>query len=84
MALRFQLWPLDKKLRVIRTAKEYLRRHESELQEKYAQSRTFGSYVQQAQLFIIRLLQVEKGFQCNCSSNTFDCSFFGEASKIDC
>ena len=55
---RYQLWPLDKKLRVIRTAKEYVRRHESELQEKYAQSRTLGSYLQQAQLLLLRFLQV--------------------------
>lgn len=56
--VKFQLWPLDKKLRVINTAREYVRRHESEMQEKFAQKRTFGTVKQQFQFLMIRMLQV--------------------------
>jgi hypothetical protein len=55
---KYQLWPLDKKLRVINTAKEYVRRHESELQEKFAQKRSLSTIKQQIQLLFIRFLQV--------------------------
>ena len=55
---RYQLWPLDKKLRIVEQAKIYLKRHESEMEERLAQSKTFASRLQQAQLWIIRYLLV--------------------------
>eukprot|EP00095_Tigriopus_kingsejongensis_P002203 maker-scaffold1312_size48844-snap-gene-0.10 protein:Tk02203 transcript:maker-scaffold1312_size48844-snap-gene-0.10-mRNA-1 annotation:"transmembrane channel-like protein 1" len=54
---KYQAWPLDKKLRVIKQAKDYVRRHEDEMQEKMAQRRTMSSLFQGAQLLIIRFLQ---------------------------
>ncbi len=55
---RFQIWPLDKKLRVIRTAKDYVKRHESELEEKLAQNRTFRGVITQTKIQIIKFLTV--------------------------
>ncbi len=57
--LRYQLWPLDKKLRVIEQAKMYLKRHESEMEERLAQSKTFASRLRQAQLWLIRFVLVK-------------------------
>ncbi len=56
--IRFQLWPLDKKLRVVNQAKEYVKKHNSEMEERLAQSRTFGSRVQQLRLYIMKCLAV--------------------------
>lgn len=56
--LRFQLWSLDKKLRVIRTAKDYVKRHESDLQAQLAQDKTFRSRLQQAKMQTIRFFLV--------------------------
>ena len=55
---RFQIWSLDKKLRVIRTAKDYVKRHESDLQAQLAQDKTFGSRLQQARMQIVRFFLV--------------------------
>lgn len=55
---RYQLWPLDKKLRIIKTAKDYVKRHESEMQEKFAQSLTLRSILQQTKHLFIRFLHV--------------------------
>ena len=55
---RFQIWSLDKKLRVIRTAKDYVKRHESDLQAQLAQERTFGSRLRQARMQMIRFFLV--------------------------
>ena len=56
--LRFQIWSLDKKLRVIRTAKDYVRRHEHELEAQLAQDKTFRSRLQQSKMQIIRFFLV--------------------------
>ena len=58
---RYQLWPLDKKLRVIEQAKMYQKRHESEMEERLAQSKTFASRLQQAQLWLIKFALVKIG-----------------------
>ena len=58
MCFRFQIWPLDKKIRVIRTAKDYVKRHESELEEQLAQHRTFKGVLQQTKIQIIRFFTV--------------------------
>ena len=57
---RYQLWPLDKKLRVVRQAKDYLNRHASEVEQRLAQDRTFKGRLQTAKLKFIKWLQVEK------------------------
>ena len=57
---RYQLWPLDKKLRVVRQAKDYLDRHASEVEQRLAQDRTFKGRLQTAKLKFIKWLQVEK------------------------
>ena len=56
---RYQLWPLDKKLRVVRQAKDYLNRHASEVEQRLAQDRTFKGRLQTAKLKFIKWLQVE-------------------------
>lgn len=56
--LRYQLWPLDKKLRIIKTAKDYVKRHESELKEKMDQNRNFGSIVKAGKMMFVRFMQV--------------------------
>jgi hypothetical protein len=50
----------------MRTAKDYVKRHESELEEKLAQDKTFGSVMTQAKMQIIRFFAV--GIECinNC------------------
>jgi hypothetical protein len=62
MFSRHQLWPLDKKLRIMQQAKDYVKRHESELEEQLAQHRTFASTVLQAKMLLARMAQV-KGFR---------------------
>ena len=57
---RYQLWPLDKKLRVVRQAKDYLNRHASEVEQRLAQDRTFKGRLQTAKLKFIKWLQVKK------------------------
>ena len=56
--IRYQLWPLDKKLRVVRQAKDYLNRHASEVQQRLAQDRTFKGRLQTAKLKFIKWIQV--------------------------
>ena len=55
---KYQLWPLDKKLRIMKTAKDYVKRHESELKEKMDQNRNFASIVTGSKVMVIRFLQV--------------------------
>ena len=61
---RFQIWSLDKKLRVIRTAKDYVKRHESDLQAQLAQERTFGSRLRQARMQMVRFFLVIISYLC--------------------
>ena len=56
--VRYQLWPLDKKIRVVHQAKDYLNRHASEVEQRLAQDRTFKGRVQTAKLKFIKWLQV--------------------------
>ena len=62
--IRYQLWPLDKKLRIIEQAKQYLKRHESEMEERLAQNKDFASRIKQAQLWIIKFSLVMIQVSC--------------------
>ena len=55
---RYQLWSLDKKMRIMKQAKDYVKKHETEIEERLARSKTFSSYLGQIKLFIIKLFQV--------------------------
>ena len=56
--VKFQLWPLDKKMRIIRQAKEYLQRHESEIEQRLAQEKTFASRMKHVKLLFYKFLQL--------------------------
>ena len=55
---RYQIWPLDKKIRVARQAKDYLKRHASEVEQRLAQDRTFNAKVKTAKLKFVKWMQV--------------------------
>ena len=55
---RYQIWPLDKKMRVVRQAKDYLNKHASEVEQRLAQDRTFKGRLQNAKLKFIKWMQV--------------------------
>ena len=55
---KYQLWPLDKKLRVVQQAKDYVKKHHSEMEERLAQSRTISSRLQQVQHYAMKFFQV--------------------------
>lgn len=48
-------WPLYKKMRLVRQAKAYVRRHEGALQERLAQSRTTKDIIARASLYISKV-----------------------------
>ena len=56
--IRYQLWPLDKKVRVVRQAKDYLKRHASEVEQKLSHDRTFKGRLKKAKLQVIKWMQV--------------------------
>ena len=58
MFCRYQIWPLDKKIRVARQAKDYLKRHASEVEQRLAQDRTFNAKAKTAKLKFIKWMQV--------------------------
>lgn len=51
-AAKHQPWPLKKKVKLVKQAKSYIRRHEGALQERLAQSRTTKDVLAQASIFI--------------------------------
>ncbi|XP_023248331.1 transmembrane channel-like protein 2-A [Copidosoma floridanum] len=53
-------WPLCKKLRLIRQAKSYIRKHEGELQERLAQTRSTKDYVARTKLLFSKKWQYFK------------------------
>ena len=52
--IRFQLWPLDRKVRVVHQAKDYLKRHASEKEQQLAHDRTFKGRLKKAKLQVIK------------------------------
>ena len=55
---KYQMWPLDKKIRVVQQAKEYVKKHNSEMEERLAQSKTCTSRVQQLYFYCLKYLMV--------------------------
>ena len=43
---------------MVQQGKEYVRKHQSEMEERLAQSRTFASRVQQIYIFIVKFFQL--------------------------
>ena len=54
--VKYQMWPLDKKLRVLQQAKDYVKKHESEMEERLAQTATCASRLQQFYMLIMRMI----------------------------
>ena len=53
--VKYQLWPLDKKLRMVRQAKLFVSQHEKEMKNQLKSDKSFGSYVKQ---FWIRSVEI--------------------------
>ena len=53
--VKYQLWPLDKKLRMVRQAKLFVSQHEKEMKNQLRSDKSFGSYVKQ---FWIRTVEI--------------------------
>lgn len=51
-AVKHQPWSLSKKIRLVRQAKSYIRRHEGALQERLAHSRNTRDALARASIFI--------------------------------
>ena len=58
--VKYQLWPLDKKMRILQQAKEYVKKHESEMEERLAQSKTCASRVKQMYFYVIKFIYVSR------------------------
>ena len=56
--VKYQLWPLDKKMRILQQAKEYVKKHESEMEERLAQSKTCASRLKQMYFYVIKFILV--------------------------
>ena len=50
--MRYQPWPLGRKLRILRRAKQFVREHEGALQQRLAESRAARDVFARAQMFI--------------------------------
>ena len=53
--VKFQLWPLDKKLRMLRQAKLFVSQHEKEMENQLKSDKSFWSYVKQFQLKTVQI-----------------------------
>ena len=56
--VKHQMWPLDKKLRIIKQAKQFVVQHEKEMQNQLKSEKSFCSYVQQGRLKIVQYSQL--------------------------
>ena len=56
--VRYQPWPLAKKIRVYRQAKDYVSRHESEIEQRLAQDKNFASQMKHFYMLFLKFLQV--------------------------
>jgi hypothetical protein len=57
---RHQPWPMRRKMKLVRQAKGYVRKHEGELQERLAHSRTTRDMAAQANIIILKVLTATK------------------------
>lgn len=55
-----QPWPLRRKIRLVRQAKAYVRRHEGALQERLAQSRSTKDVIARISLFMTKVISVAR------------------------
>lgn len=53
--IKQQPWPLRRKIKLVRQAKAYIRRHEGALQERLAQSRSTKDVIARVSLFITKV-----------------------------
>lgn len=53
--IKQQPWPLRRKLKLVRQAKAYIRRHEGALQERLAQSHSTKDVIARVSLFITKV-----------------------------
>ena len=53
--VKYQLWPLDKKLRMLRQAKLFVAQHEKEMENQLKSDKSFWSYVKQCRLKTVQL-----------------------------
>ena len=56
--VRYQPWPLTKKIRVYRQAVDYVSRHQSEIEQRLAQDKTLASRMRHLYLLFVRFLQL--------------------------
>lgn len=52
---RQQPWPMQRKVRLVRQAKGYVRRHEGELQERLAHSKTTRDMAARANILVLKV-----------------------------
>lgn len=57
--IKQQPWPLRRKIKLIRQAKIYIRRHEGVLQERLAQSRSTKDIIARLSLFITKVVSYD-------------------------
>lgn len=57
--IKQQPWPLRHKIKLIRQAKTYIRRHEGVLQERLAQSRSTKDIIARLSLFITKVVSYD-------------------------
>lgn len=57
--IKQQPWPLRRKIKLIRQAKTYIRRHEGVLQERLAQSRSTKDIIARLSLFITKVVSYD-------------------------
>lgn len=54
-SVKLQPWSMRRKLRLVRQAKAYIRRHEGALQERLAQSRSTRDILARANILIVKV-----------------------------
>ena len=56
---KYQDWPIQKKLRVVQQAKQYVKRHNKDMEERLAQSKTCASRIQQLLFYCMKYIMVK-------------------------
>ncbi|XP_023346032.1 uncharacterized protein LOC111715029 [Eurytemora carolleeae] len=51
--VKYQIWPLDRKLRVLQQAKLFLKKHQTEVESLLRQEKSFASYIEQGRLWLV-------------------------------
>ncbi|XP_022904331.2 transmembrane channel-like protein [Onthophagus taurus] len=66
--VKMQPWPMRKKLRLVITAKNYIKRHEGALQERFAQSHSTKDMLARFNIYLIKKMQRAKREAANLST----------------